>query len=341
MTEPENIFLAPCSREQKEGPYRHFRNTVLEGVDPVAYPEMPNFDRDQVAVWGVVSGNQSAWEQMMPGDVVLFYTKRKTYTHAARVLKTQKSDTLAQELWTPYDEGRRVEDITEGWPYVFYLRDVERVDIHSTEFHEEIGWKSFYPQSFTRVIGERKDMLISKYGSLREALRQHTKNERGRAPEKISSETEELLSKPKRQSPELTESETGYTESKRRIRSAAFRNAVLEAYDETCAVCGSQRRSPTGNPEVEAAHIYPKSEGGSDDIRNGLALCKLHHWAFDHGWISLTDDHKVIVRDQPGGEAYDDLNEFNGTTLRIPQNRDHYPHQIFLKEHRRLHGFDG
>ncbi|SIS19199.1 HNH endonuclease [Natronorubrum thiooxidans] len=340
MPEPKNIFLAPCSREQKEGTYRHFQDTVLNGVDPSTYPEIPEFEDDEIAVWGVVSGNQSAWEQMDSGDVLLFYTKRKSYTHAATVLTTQENDTLAQKLWTPYDEGRRVEDITEGWPYIIYLTNIKRVDIHSEAFHEDIGWQTFYPQSFTRVIEERKERLVSKYGSLTEALRQHTQNDLGEAPEAITEETEQMLSETEREPPELMESETEYTETQRRVRSSAFREAVLKAYDESCAVCGAQRYSPAGNPEVEAAHIYPKSEGGSDDVRNGLALCKFHHWAFDNGWISITDEHEIIVREKPGEEAYDELTSFDGKSLSLPEKSDHHPHQIFLREHRRLHGFE-
>ncbi|WP_226006621.1 HNH endonuclease [Natrinema salinisoli] len=340
MTEPTNIFLAPCSREQKQGTYRHFQNTVLDGVDPSKYAEIPDSNLKSIAVWGVVSGNKSAWDVMEPGDRVLFYTKRKVYTHAATVVEKQQSDTLAEKLWTPYDEGRRVADVSEGWPYVFYLTDVERVDISSEAFHADIGWSTFYPQSFTRVIDKRRKLLLDKYGSLTEALRQHRKQELGTAPEAIEEETETILEESSIEPPELTESEVEFTEAERRVRSSAFRQAVREAYNETCAICGSQRRSPAGNPEVEAAHIYPKSEGGSDDVRNGLALCKLHHWAFDTGWVSVTDDHQIIVRDKPGSECHGDLIEFDSEYLYLPDQEENHPHPIFLEEHRKRHGFE-
>ncbi|QFU84291.1 HNH endonuclease [Natronorubrum aibiense] len=338
MTDIANIFLAPCSREQKTGTYRHFQETILDGVDPSEYTEIPDFDLDKVSVWGVVSGNQSHWEKMEPGDRVLFYTKRKSYTHAATVLSKQENNSLAEKLWTSYDEGRRVEDLDEEWPYIFYLTDVERVDIPSEALHGNIGWKAFYPQSFTRLTENRKGRLVDKYGSLTEALRQHAKNETGKAPEEISKETENLLTE--QAPPELTESTTEYTETERRIRSSAFRRAVLDAYDETCAVCGAQRKSPAGNPEVKAAHIYPKSEDGSDDVRNRLALCKFHHWPFDTGWISTNDDLEVIVRTEPSTETYDELASYNGYSLYLPQESNHHPHQIFIREHRRLHGFE-
>ncbi|WP_244531481.1 HNH endonuclease [Halogranum amylolyticum] len=62
---------------------------------------------------------------------------------------------------------------------------------------------------------------------------------------------------------------------------------------------GKSRETPSGDPEVEAAHIYPRSENGADDPRNGLALCKLHHWAFDSGWLAVSDDYEILVKDVP------------------------------------------
>ncbi|OAT86014.1 hypothetical protein A6P54_17870 [Bacillus sp. MKU004] len=35
------------------------------------------------------------------------------------------------------------------------------------------------------------------------------------------------------------------------------------------------------------AHIKWFSQNGPDIVNNGLALCKIHHWAFDKGAISI------------------------------------------------------
>ncbi|MDQ2052875.1 HNH endonuclease [Natronolimnohabitans sp. A-GB9] len=115
---------------------------------------------------------------------------------------------------------------------------------------------------------------------------------------------------------------------------------VREAYDEQCAICGRARESPDGNPEVEAAHIYPKREGGNDDMRNGIALCKLHHWAFDSGWFSLTDNHEILVKDAPDRDGYHEFKQLEGRQIRLPEEEEAQPHPIFLEEHRRLHGFN-
>jgi len=140
--------------------------------------------------------------------------------------------------------------------------------------------------------------------------------------------------------PQLTDDEEQYTERRRRASDAAFAQLVREAYDDQCAICGSARESPSGNPEVEAAHIYPKRKGGSDDMRNGIALCKLHHWAFDSEWLSFTDNHEILVTEAPDRNGYHEFKQFEGRQIWLPDEEETQPHPIFLQEHRRPTGFD-
>ena len=80
------------------------------------------------------------------------------------------------------------------------------------------------------------------------------------------------------------------------LRLRGFRQAVIEAYDCKCALCGMKIKSPDLLYwEVEAAHIVPHSSKGRDDIWNGVALCRLHHWAFDVGWFTLRNDFTIQV----------------------------------------------
>jgi hypothetical protein len=81
-----------------------------------------------------------------------------------------------------------------------------------------------------------------------------------------------------------------------KIRKRSFRAAVIEAYNFKCAICGMIINSPDNHQwEVEAAHIVPHKMNGKDDIWNGLALCHLHHWAFDVGWFTLLDNYSVKI----------------------------------------------
>ena len=123
-------------------------------------------------------------------------------------------------------------------------------------------------------------------------------------------------------------------------RSAAFSKNVKKNYDYTCAVCHKRRLSVSGYPEVEAAHIYPKEKNGSDDYRNGIALCKLHHWAFDAGLLAISDDMKILVKpDLINDDNYLEIYQYANTNLGIPREVHLKPHQIFLKAHRELHSF--
>lgn len=82
---------------------------------------------------------------------------------------------------------------------------------------------------------------------------------------------------------------------KKVARSIVFRSTVMEQYEETCAVCEEALRTPAGLIEIDAAHVVPRSLMGADDVRNGFALCKRHHWAFDKGLFGVGDDRKVVV----------------------------------------------
>ena len=64
-----------------------------------------------------------------------------------------------------------------------------------------------------------------------------------------------------------------------------FKFHVLKRYGPCCAVCD------INIPELlDAAHLRPKSANGSDDPRNGIALCALHHRALDAGLFRINPD---------------------------------------------------
>lgn len=80
-------------------------------------------------------------------------------------------------------------------------------------------------------------------------------------------------------------------------RNPEFRKDVLHAYGGRCAVCGFDVRMGNETVGIEAAHIKWHSQNGPDTVRNGLALCALHHVALDRGVFGL--------RPRSGGEGYE------------------------------------
>jgi len=80
------------------------------------------------------------------------------------------------------------------------------------------------------------------------------------------------------------EAPAGRTSSARIARPNQRRFAfdVFTRYGTRCAFCSISHRDL-----VVAAHIIEKHENGSDDARNGLALCPTHHAAFDKGLLRI------------------------------------------------------
>lgn len=79
---------------------------------------------------------------------------------------------------------------------------------------------------------------------------------------------------------------------KERLHQAGFRENVMAAYANHCAVCRLKRVEL-----VEAAHIVPDSLGGPPVVTNGMAMCKLHHAAFDRNVLGIRPDLTVAIRE--------------------------------------------
>ncbi len=129
------------------------------------------------------------------------------------------------------------------------------------------------------------------------------------------------------------------------LRTRGFRQAVIEAYDCKCAFCGIKINSPDSLLwEVEAAHIVPHSSKGKDDIWNGLALCHLHHWAFDVGWFTLQNDFTIQVSSKINSlpTEYGKINDFDfirilsdkNSKIFLPKRKEIYPHKNVITWHR-------
>ena len=76
-----------------------------------------------------------------------------------------------------------------------------------------------------------------------------------------------------------------------RLHQRSFRERVLRAYRSRCALCRLRHHEL-----LDAAHIVPDSEAGPPLVPNGLALCKLHHAAFDKMFVGVRPDGIIEVR---------------------------------------------
>ena len=106
-----------------------------------------------------------------------------------------------------------------------------------------------------------------------------------------------------------------------RLHQRVFRVRVLDAYRTSCAMCRLRYR-----PLLDAAHILPDGHPrGSPVLPNGLALCKIHHAAYDANYLGVRPDYLVEVR-RDVSEAADGpmllhgLQEMAGTRLTLPRS---------------------
>lgn len=120
------------------------------------------------------------------------------------------------------------------------------------------------------------------------------------------------------------------------VRNQGFRRAVVMTYDHRCALCGVRIVTSEGHTVVDAAHIEPWSTSKNDDIRNGMALCKLCHWAFDEGMMGVSEEYKVITSRQiaanPNVPGF--LLTLSGRGIIPPAERELWPGQKHLRWHR-------
>ena len=120
----------------------------------------------------------------------------------------------------------------------------------------------------------------------------------------------------------------------RKIRDAAFRRQVIDAYDGRCAVTGLRLINGGGRAEAQAAHIWAVGDGGPDVVQNGIALSGTVHWLFDRHLISLTDNLGLLVCHSRVPEELRRLFERQMERIRLPANPVHHPHLAFVRRHR-------
>lgn len=120
----------------------------------------------------------------------------------------------------------------------------------------------------------------------------------------------------------------------RRIRDAAFRDDVCDAYDNRCAVTRLRMINGGGRAEVQAAHIRPVANDGPDIVQNGIALCSTAHWLFDRHLISITDDYRLLVSHNKIPPEFRGLFAAQLERIHLPTNIELWPRPAYLAHHR-------
>lgn len=119
------------------------------------------------------------------------------------------------------------------------------------------------------------------------------------------------------------------------VREAGFSTTVRKNYEYHCAVCRNRLITPGGHTLVEGAHIIPWSESNNDDPRNGLSLCRTHHWMFDEMMLTIRDDFTVrlsywVERNE---NKMEETVRLKNSEILLPNDSRYYPSSEALRDH--------
>jgi putative restriction endonuclease len=121
--------------------------------------------------------------------------------------------------------------------------------------------------------------------------------------------------------------------AKRRLHQHRFRQLVVRAYRTRCTVCRLRHDNL-----LDAAHILEdRHERGLPEVPNGLALCKIHHSAYDVNILGVSPDYRVHIRADVLGEHDGPmlrwgLQEMDGGSINVPASDGQKPNREFLAE---------
>jgi putative restriction endonuclease len=121
-------------------------------------------------------------------------------------------------------------------------------------------------------------------------------------------------------------------EARYRLHQQRFKIGVMRAYRHRCAICSLRERAL-----VQAAHIVPDAEPeGIAAVVNGLALCAIHHLAFDRNLLGVDPGGTVhiadrLLRETDGPMLRTGLQGFHGERIGLPRKAADRPDPVRLE----------
>jgi hypothetical protein len=140
-----NVALQPVGNEIAK---YHYSLTIQKPVSlssiqryftPTEYNELSKiFPENNCLIWGIKDGkknrNLSKYKKMKREDIVFFFKNQKIFSYGKiKYLIINRS--LATSLWNVDVDGKT-------WPNIYFLKEVNKVNISQLDFNSQIGWKS-------------------------------------------------------------------------------------------------------------------------------------------------------------------------------------------------------
>ncbi len=118
---------------------------------------------------------------------------------------------------------------------------------------------------------------------------------------------------------------------KARLHQPLFRQRVLLAYENQCSICRLRHTRL-----LDAAHVLADAEGGQPIVTNGIAMCKIHHAAYDADIFGINPKYEVgvrpdVMKELDGPTLRHTLQEIDGQRIQLPNRRAAHPNPELLE----------
>ncbi len=150
---------------------RHFEDTIqrkrtLQEVRKfLPSQEIDNLEKiyhgSNFIVWGAVPGpmNESRWEKMTPGDVVLIYNNGRI-RFAGEIAAKVRNKELARYFWKENETGTT-------WELMYFIVNEERTDVPIGKLNPLFGYLPNYrPQGFSMINEAAVSTFAQNYGDI-------------------------------------------------------------------------------------------------------------------------------------------------------------------------------
>ena len=308
------VPVPPWPREGPSGVTSGERRSAARPADPAGTPLILSealqtgeiYSRDDLKRrFGIVDAtiNNGVFRPAHTASVLLFVTERKTSD------RTQYQDRLADDLlyWQGQSSGRTDPLIVEH-----QARGLELLVFFRTEKYEHpnAAFRYLGPFEYVSHSGRQPTNFVLQ---ARQPIGPFTTGANTNLPDDDPSAFEDNRHR------------TWRAIVARRGR-LAFRNALLNAYGNACAISGC-----SVTEVLEAAHIEPYTGDDSNTVRNGLLLRTDLHTLFDYGLLWINPSNlRVEVAPSLRATAY---GEFHNRPLREPISPHYAPRRRSVKLH--------
>lgn len=297
------LVLQPCGDDHA---IAHYQDTIERPVQVSRIAHLlPESERRLVAdtfgafvaVWGVTAGrgsvNARKWRRMRLGDITLMYRKRRFFFKGEVAYKLHSPD-LARELWGEREDGAT-------WEYVFFLTDLEEIDIDVVQFNAAAGYKqSNVIQGFDVLPTGKSEVIL-------EALELETAVGALLSPSRESESLRQALA-------ELGDDLDVPATQRRRAEQALLRRMLLgNRRHQSCSICARvlpvdllvighirKRHSCDIQQKLDPANIMPVCLLGCDKL-------------FENGYIHVSSTGQINLSRPLNGS--DCLGEFVGSLI--------------------------